>query len=80
MSNIMMKCGCAAQGVDAKTEKPVCIIHNEDETADIQPNLVGRRAQCHCGYQQDSSLVLAYFRFQPLKPVDGFYCGCNGWD
>lgn len=78
--DVLMKCGCAAQGVNAKTNKPVCVIHDEDEQAEIQPKFEGRRAQCHCGYQQDSILSLAYFKYQPLKPVDAFYCGCDGWD
>lgn len=34
------------------------------------------RCKCEC----QSSSDLAFFKHQPAKPFDEFYCGCKGWD
>ena len=51
--DVMMKCGCAAQGVRTATKGvkhepplPACLIHDCIEVADAAPNLDGRTARC----------------------------------
>ncbi len=34
---------------------------------------------CKCG-NEPSRVGLAFFKHQPDKPQDEFYCGCFGWD
>lgn len=88
--NPMMKCGHAANAVDADGQ-PVCIIcvgrvaGARDE--DTVPDLTGRQARCvdngarkPCKGAVPSSTSLPFFRHQPDKPEDTFYCGCWGWD
>lgn len=83
--NVLMKCGCRAQGVNAATGKPVCVVHigikaGADEVADA-PDLTGRIAQCcYCRAQAASSLALAFFEHHPERKLDSYYCGCRGWD
>lgn len=108
MGNILMKCGCAAQGY--RTEKDGshtygCLVHQCYEQAE-QPNLEGRTARCayfgrtklnrryandECNYgcrrqpkcecgSVPSRIDLAFFKYQPNKKYDEFYCGCMGWD
>lgn len=44
-------------------------------------NTYDRAAPCLCERPSDpENLVLAFFRRQPDKPHDEFYCGCWGWD
>lgn len=33
-----------------------------------------------CLCEEPSTDGLAFFRAQPDKPYDSFYCGCRGWD
>lgn len=59
------------------------------------PDLTGRKARCsydngrgHDGHNGcrpqpqpvDSSTSLPFFKHQPDKPEDSYYCGCWGWD
>lgn len=37
-----------------------------------------RRTHCRC--MRVSSPSLAFFKHEPTKPFDAFYCGCFGWD
>lgn len=48
MPDVLMKCGCRAQGYTGKAgdRKPICIIHDCTEVADEQPDLTGRKARC----------------------------------
>lgn len=83
--NVLMKCGCRAQGVDAATGRPVCVVHigikpGADEVAD-PPELDRRFAQCgYCQRRRCSSLALPFFEYHPEREQDSFYCGCRGWD
>jgi hypothetical protein len=77
-----MACGCRAQGTS--NGKPVCSVHFpsvESQTIAAEPNLVGRIARCaDCKREMPSSLSLPFFRHQPSKSTDAYYCGCLGWD
>ncbi len=33
-----------------------------------------------CKCEQPSSLDLAFFKHEPTKPFDTYFCGCMGWD
>lgn len=86
MSDILMKCGHTAQGemFDNGVSIPVCVICNCKERAVEQPSLAGRTARCSyygskCHSEVPSSFSLAFFKHQPEKPNDSYYCGCYGW-
>lgn len=83
MDFVMMKCGHSGQAVDSKGN-PVCTICGVPEAyiiAEDQPNLEGRIAKCWCcNNTESSSLRLASFEYKPTEAMDGFYCGCRGWD
>ena len=79
----LMKCGCVAQGeiTAPGPTRPVCVIHDCDVPADVQPDLTGRTASCSlCDNQAPSSLDLAFFEYHPDWNTDRFYCGCRGFD
>ena len=87
MDNVIMKCGCAAQGTS--NGKPVCVVHfrhgGPDDpgcvVAEEQPKLEGRIAKCgYCHNVQPSSPNLAFFKYKPAESKDEYYCGCFGWD
>lgn len=67
MSHPMMKCGHAAQGTHSPGGGPCCVICSPDpeayEIAEIQPDLTGRIARCHCGREMPSSFDLAFFEY-----------------
>jgi hypothetical protein len=51
--------------------------------------LEGRKARCvyfpprrgyTCKGEVDSRWELPFFKYQPDKPYDEYYCGCWGWD
>jgi hypothetical protein len=85
----MMACGCQANGQD-KNGNPVCCVHigiaeGARVVQEAPPNLAGRQAKCgDCGRTEASEQALsgrlAFFRHQPTKPFDYFYCGCYGWN
>ena len=85
MATVLMRCGHSAQGEDY-LQNPVCVIcAGVKEGWDIpetdMPDLTGRQAACgDCGRLVDSSIELAFFRHQPEKERDSYYCGCHGWD
>ena len=76
-----MKCGHTAQAHDEKG-KPVCAICMCEEVDNERPNLAGRIARCtyNCGHKTDSSFNLPFFRHNPDKEYDSYFCGCEGWD
>ena len=76
----LLTCGCAAMGTLAANGGPFCPIHDCGEIAPDVPDLAARRAKCSCGASQPSSLALPFFRHQPGRPADTYYCGCRGWD
>lgn len=79
----LMKCGHTAQGVNAKTQKPVCVICDCTEIAEGLPALEGRKAKCiygSCHNTADSSYSLPFFKHDPNIGTDQYYCGCMGWD
>jgi len=94
--NYLMKCGCVAVGIDAngKPVCPIHILtslHREALEIDTNiPTLTGRIAKCcygngqnNChpdGRPEESSLDLAFFKYQPQNQEDSYYCGCWGWD
>lgn len=66
MSDIMMACGCVAQGKDSHNQ-PVCISHIDSpkgHTVVSAPDLTGRQAKCSCNEVRPSSISLAFFKFQ----------------
>lgn len=82
-----MSCGHTAQGTmfENGVEIPVCVICQNKERAVQQLSLEGRKARCSyyggkCTSEEASSFDLAFFKHQPDKPHDEFYCGCYGWD
>lgn len=44
--------------------------------------LEGRTATClyNCGSKTQSKWELPFFKYQPDKEYDSYYCGCFGWD
>lgn len=77
---VLMSCGCVAQGVCARTKKPICIVHDTMAVAPEMPDLTGRVACCDGHAKVPSSFNLAFFKYQPNLPNDAYYCGCWGWD
>lgn len=82
----LMKCGRAQNAtvrdfLNNSEEKPICIICGTDQTVDA-PDLSGRAARCMygCGAHADSKLELPFFEYRPDRELDGYFCGCRGWD
>ena len=81
----LMKCGHVA---NAKDENGV-IMCGICDCKEIQcechgdEGLENRLASCrHCsgGAPGPSKWNLPFFKYQPDKPFDSYYCGCYGWD
>lgn len=93
LHTVMMKCGHSANAFNEKKE-PCCAIcvgttPNAEIVDDNPPDLTGRKARCHysqpkrgytCRGIVDSSPDLPFFKREPDKPYDSYYCGCWGWD
>ena len=89
---VLMKCGCSTTAKTMSSGDPVCITHMEYEVAEVQePDLRDRMAVCSYGGPGHrgkyagrdpvpSETSLPFFKYQPDKPTDSFYCGCWGWD
>lgn len=81
----MMKCGHAANAVDAQNN-PVCAIcvgitPGASEVDQSPPSLEGRTARCcYCQSTRPSDYSLPFFEHQYRSYGDSFYCGCKGWD
>ena len=59
-------CGCF--DIDKKIEKPT-------------DGLEGRQAKCaDCGVTTESSWDLPFFKHNPDREFDSYYCGCWGWN
>lgn len=81
MDEILMKCGHVAQGFNAETKEPYCVICDCSEIQEEIPNLDGRIARCsYCGNTTKSQYTLPFFEHQPDKEYDKYYDGCFGWD
>lgn len=84
MLNKLMKCGHTALSKDphGKPACPMCVgITDDARTAETTiPDLTNRRAACSCGHEVGSRLNLPFFRHQPDREKDSFYCGCRGWN
>ena len=75
----MLKCGHAANATD-QNGKPCCAICDNDEIVKT-PDFTGRMAKCtYCGNTKPSHPDLAFFKHQPDKEKDVYYCGCFGWN
>lgn len=58
-----------------------CVICDSDVIAEDQTMPDDRKAKCSlCGKVVDSSYDLAFFKYQPDKEYDDYYCGCEGWN
>ena len=86
MTTTMMQCGHTANGTDQKTGSPVCgtcigLVAGADKIATM-PDLTGRTAPRTRGKTVGSEgyTYLAFFRHQPDRDRDEFYCGHSGWD
>lgn len=80
MEGILMKCGHTAMAKD-ECGNPYCIICNCSEIEESEISLEGREAQCsYCGNRVNSQNDLPFFKYQPNKIYDEYYCGCFGWD
>lgn len=80
---MMMKCGCDNAGAytNGEKENPICITHNERELMNITIDLKGRLAKCSYGCKPvQSNVNLDFFKYQPEKEFDQYFCGCCGWD
>ena len=80
---VRMKCGHSANGNEGG--KPVCVIcyprNGWDEIDENPPSLEGRKARCsYCDKLVPSDAGLAFFVHRPHLPIDGYYCGCRGWN
>jgi hypothetical protein len=85
MTTPMMQCGHAANAT-YDGDKPCCAICIGLEpgakiVAANPPDLTGRFAECAYGHhgQVASSSELAFFKHEPDKETDRYYCGCRGW-
>lgn len=76
-----MKCGHLGTEENEKGQTFCPLCYGVTEKAlqireDVQP-LAERTAECdYCFQKEQSSPKLPYFRHQPHKLTDGFYCGC----
>lgn len=86
---LIMACGCIEKGTSTwqgvTVRSSVCSHAGHATPMDPQPDLTGRVAVCGGhkggpGKEKPSSFALAFFKYQPDKPTDEFYCGCWGWD
>ena len=83
MMTVMLGCGHAANATH--NGEPCCAIcfgiRDGATTVVDAPDLTGRKAVCSYGDTiKPSSLDLPFFRHQPDKECDSFYCGCWGWN
>jgi len=79
---MLMKCGCAYNGLNSKGEKG-CVIHSCFEPMPEHPDLSKRLAKCAYGCLKSitqSRDTLAFFRHHPDQEYDLYYCGCYGWE
>lgn len=79
----LMKCKHANNARDSKGN-PVCVICGcVDVVKKIkQPTdgLEGRTAKCpDCGSTTESRWDLPFFKHNPDREFDSYYCGCYGW-
>jgi len=76
-----MSCGHTAQAVTADNQ-PACAICGCLDVEQSAPDLTGRVAHCTYGNHKPkaSSFALAFFKHQPEREHDSYYCGCFGWD
>jgi hypothetical protein len=91
MNKPMMSCGHTANGKKylkgTQDKIPCCVICSCDELATEKPDLKGRLAVCMYGNAKGSKcqpvpskVTLPFFRHEPTKEVDSFFCGCRGFD
>lgn len=77
---MMMSCGHLANGKDALTGKPVCVVCQCYAITDM-PDLTGREASCIlCGKKGSSKVTMPFFEYKPNQCYDSFYDGCRGFD
>lgn len=79
----LMGCGHAANAtVQGQPCCVICIGIVAGATEPVEkPDLTGRVARCSsCQNTADSKWTLAFFRHEPQREHDSFYCGCRGWD
>lgn len=85
----MMQCGHAANSEFEinGVKHPCCVIcfngvgSPAAKIASEQPDLTGRMARCGTTCKEvPSSPNLAFFKHQPDRDFDSYYCGCRGWD
>lgn len=75
---VFLKCNCVPYATCDGI--PYCGVHNCSEQIPA-PNLAGRQALCSYGHKlTESNASLPFFRYQPDKQHDDYYCGCFGWD
>lgn len=79
----LMKCKHANNACD-KNGNPVCLICGCLEVVKKieQPTdgLEGRIAKCpDCGRTTESRWDLSFFKHNPDRELDSYYCGCYGW-
>lgn len=79
----LMKCKHANNARDRKGN-PVCVICGcVDVVKKIElptDGLEGRTAKCpDCGSMTESKWDLPFFKHNPDREFDSYYCGCYGW-
>lgn len=81
----LMKCGHVANAT-AEDGSPCCVIcmcMDVEKEVSESYGLEGRTAKCcygGCGSETPSKWTLPFFKHQPKKEHDEYYCGCWGWD
>jgi len=84
---VLMECGHTSN--TKFDDKPACVICFPKEEAmrisSENPDLRNRIAKCiYCPKTMTSETAweenAAFFSYRPDKPVDTYYCGCEGWD
>ena len=79
MNRVLMSCGHAA--LSGTSDEPMCPMCMEYARMKHTPELTDRKASCGCcGREAESSCSLPFFKYQPDRFIDEFYCGCKGWD
>lgn len=83
----LMKCGHVANAKDENGTIMCGICDCKEIQCECHDSegLKGRMAICsqHKGFSNTpvpSKWELPFFKYQPDKPYDSYYCGCWGWD
>jgi hypothetical protein len=80
----LMKCGHVNNAQD-RNGNPACVICGcfdiDKKIEKPTDGLEGRQAKCpDCGGTTESRWDLPFFKHNPDRKFDSYYCGCYGWN